>query len=254
MLLLIAAIIHHGPEVIASTDGVRTLIVGGWRLIFDQPGGPHATSGYLMCVIEILTKMKLASLIHRNEFIQGAGGSIDDAATLLTRSLYHYFPTSCESFMHEGFLWIPAIFHPLRDLKIMDFPETKMAVLDAGFGGSLINIICVFTVSQLPKADGITLGALHLLHDMLEYSEEEWVLRRAVADGLLRGRVSCGVLALGDGYVVQLLRTSLSRGTIYRSVLSEISKLLPELDGFAKDPLFIGSTIFDAWTTFRALV
>ncbi|KAJ7031221.1 hypothetical protein C8F04DRAFT_1111248 [Mycena alexandri] len=254
ILLLISAVIHHSADVISSTPGVRKLIVRGWKLIYEQPGGPPVTPGYHSCVMKILTKMKVANPIHLHEFIQGAGGDIEDVATLLTRSLYHYFPTSRHPFNYEGFMWIDAVFHALGDLKILDSPHMKKVFLDAGLVGSLINIICVFSVSQLRQLDDITLDALHLLQNMLEYSSEEVVLRQAVAAGLLRGLMSCSVIIAGHDIVAQLFRTTLSRGTIYRSVLSEISQSLPELDAFAASPSFIASAFFTGWRDFRALV
>ncbi|KAJ7656039.1 hypothetical protein DFH06DRAFT_1411743 [Mycena polygramma] len=113
----------------------------GWKLATE-----NRQSSYLASVGKILTKVKIADPSNLAEFIEGAGGTLEAAAALLTRSLNHYFPTAQPELRPESFHWIDGVFHSLQDLMVLQ--DARDVMVEAGLVTSLIKVLYAFSTVE----------------------------------------------------------------------------------------------------------
>ncbi|KAJ6586313.1 hypothetical protein DFH09DRAFT_1075270 [Mycena vulgaris] len=239
-------------ELVSSTVGVRTLIARGWKLYFQEEN--HPPMGYLASMELVLVKIKMADPANLDEFIEGAGGRLEDVAALITQSIDYFLPTTRTVIDTAGFLFIDAVFHPLDKLNVLD-ARTRQAFVAAGIVTSLVNVVCSFSASTVCNTADLLLAALTLLRRVSEFSAREGVIRDAVGAGLLRAVVSCGIRGVQSECTAELLTIifSLNPFTIYHSVLSRIAHSLRDIEDLLAHPSFRTSAIFEAWAAFRTL-
>ncbi|KAJ7656020.1 hypothetical protein DFH06DRAFT_1199964 [Mycena polygramma] len=82
-LIYVCDLVTYSAHLVASTPRARVLIVHGWKLFLDEPD--RQTPAYLASVAKISGKVKMADPPNLAEFIEGAGGTLEAAATLLIR-------------------------------------------------------------------------------------------------------------------------------------------------------------------------
>ncbi|KAJ7656009.1 hypothetical protein DFH06DRAFT_475008 [Mycena polygramma] len=257
LLMYLCYTIDASANLVAATPGARVLIVRCWKLALEEPN--RQSYGYLATVGKVLPKLKMADPPNLAEFVEGAGGTLEAAAELVTRSLGHYFPTTQYGLTVESFYWVDAVFHPLQDLMIAR--NARDAMVEAGLVTSLIKVLYAFSTLSTDNfvsrfnTDNILRAALLALQQLFKSYPQEWVLREAVYSGLLRAVVACGFrkaepVAVTIGFVTD----TLTRCTVYQAILLEIAKSLRQLEEHSRHPALVKSPIFSTWTAFQTLV
>ncbi|KAJ6471231.1 hypothetical protein C8R47DRAFT_746931 [Mycena vitilis] len=257
-LIYVGDLVTYSAHLVASNPRARVLIVHSWRLTLDEPGRQTPTN--LAFVGKILTKVKIADPPSLAEFIEGAGGTLEAAATLITRSLDHFFPTMHTEAGVESSKWLEGVFYPLHELMVMR--EARDAMVEAGLTTSLIKILYAFStvkfgslLSRMINIDRILHAALLVLQQIFKSFPQEWVLREAVDSGLLRAVVACGFReAQPVDVTTSFLTNTLTRCTLYYPILLQMAGSLQDLQDYTRHPAFVKCSIFSTWTSFQTLV
>ncbi|KAJ7656013.1 hypothetical protein DFH06DRAFT_475067 [Mycena polygramma] len=257
-LIYLCELVNHSAHLVASTPRARVFIVHGWKLALEEPN--KQSPSYIAAVGRILTKVKMADPPNLVEFIEGAGGTLEAAAALLTRSLNHFFPTMHTGAGAESFKWLEGVFYPLHDLMVMR--EARDAMVEAGLVTSLIKVLYAFStvkignlLSRMIDIDIILRSALLVLRQIFKSYPQEWVLREAVDSGLLRTVVACGFRkAQPVDVTASFLTNTLTRCTLYYPILLQMAGSLRELQDYTRHPAFVKSSIFSTWTNFQTLL
>ncbi|KAJ7028643.1 hypothetical protein C8F04DRAFT_1188450 [Mycena alexandri] len=230
---------------ISRTVGLRRVVARHWALWADteRPDG-----GYLGGIVIFLGKIKMTDPPNIEEFIDGAGGTIQDVVKVFKRSL---------EFMPTALPLIRVFFSSLGDFD-RDDSHIKDALVDGGLITSLLKVICASGVEYtmlLPihEVAPTVLAALQLLQRMFKHSLTALTLREAVEAGIFRAVISCGIRGIGSQVIVELLGNVLPLCTMYHSILSSVARSLHDIRDLVSTPAFRTSEIFTMWANFCEL-
>ncbi|KAJ7733934.1 hypothetical protein B0H16DRAFT_1732033 [Mycena metata] len=165
------------------------------------------------------------------EFIDGAGGTIQDVVKIFRQSL---------EFMPTALPLIQVFLSSLGDLDMND-SHIKDALVDEGL------------ITSLLKVTPTVLAALQLLRRMFKHSLTARTHREAVEAGIFRAVISCGIRWIGSQVIVEPLRNVLPLCTMYHSVISSVAQSLYDIRDLVSTPAFRTCEILTMWANFREL-
>ncbi|KAJ7123985.1 hypothetical protein C8R43DRAFT_1031501 [Mycena crocata] len=213
----------------ARTRGVRVLLTESWSVGLHQKPAPHPAAQALTA---LNTTKLLQALIdepeHIQDVIEGAGGTIDDLASLFVKHLNCAAPLRRESEAVD----ISAAFWTFVILFIQDFPsDLQTPFFDAlqahKIVPSLVATFCIF--ADITFAD-INEAFLHRLTPFLDESSGYPRITEALKAGLLRCVLFCGKTDITDS-AQHLLYTILPDAMVYHSVLTQLELSLQDVRG-----------------------
>ncbi|KAJ6566862.1 hypothetical protein B0H19DRAFT_714977 [Mycena capillaripes] len=249
LILFVGTLLTYWPKMIPSTVGLRVIITRVWKLSLEAPEGPWGD--YHRSLEKIIPGLNMGDRTNLNELIEGAGGSLEDVASLIRDSLDYSLPSKHVELTLDSFYWIEAVFHPLHAL--MHDAHIRRVLVRAGIVASLIRVICTLANSRIGTMGDILRSALLHLRTTFKDNSEECVLREAVSSGFLRAIISCTLARAERDLTTDLCKKILPLCAVYRSVLSQIRTSLEGLDNLTMHPVFWKSTIFDSWDAFLNL-
>ncbi|KAJ6523906.1 hypothetical protein DFH09DRAFT_1286525 [Mycena vulgaris] len=259
-----ATLIHFfrrdAEDLIEGTPGLHTVLTKSWKsLLHRRPLGGSLEGLYTMVTRVIL---HLINQCHRTgdpldleEIIEGAGGSIDDLASLLKSHLCAILqPHSLTSEeLPLRMLTAGALF--MSEMYDGEGPVNR-ALISHGIIKAQITVLCSFTNlgPSLYSDGGIEDVFLpHFLNE-LDLSPGYPGVRQALKGGLLRAIITrCQRPEIDHGYYKELLTKTLPRSMVYHSVLSQLRDSIFDVADVQTSLAFQQSDVYREWCDFLDL-
>ncbi|KAJ7241143.1 hypothetical protein C8J57DRAFT_1561794 [Mycena rebaudengoi] len=233
LLLLLSRFLCHplAGALMKNTPGVLIAYTRAWKGLFLGPMHPlpefilDALGSFMQSISDPLSALDSEALA---EMIEGAGGSVDDLASLILTHIEYFAPydsyLSLRSWLRRYL--VSAVSRALHSLADDAFSETTVVMAH-----------CIHLVGYTFIPQG---GYLRF--------------KEAVESGFLLGFVSWTIRDNSDaGFVGKMFKTTFPAFTIYHSILSPLKERLTEVREAAKEEGFINSDIYSHWWSFVRL-
>lgn len=257
--LALSGLVSHFTEdsrclaLIDSTVGVRMLLTGAWRAMFDDT---HITID-MAAIAQVLSRLKLIrNTSDREELSEGAGGRFADFVTLLARYIDLVVPTARSEVTYQTHYYICAILPTINSLGSGD-QETMCLLIP-----SMTRILSTFTryaglyipstTRGLSATDDVLGAILLTIYSSCTRIQRARLFRQLVDTGILRALVGFALRGTEVEYTSKLLAL-ISKSTVFFSVVSQMEAGFEDAQDLLADPAFPNSALFGAWTEFRAL-
>ncbi|KAJ7152043.1 hypothetical protein C8R46DRAFT_1357643 [Mycena filopes] len=266
----------HGNErntdLFSATPGFACMMAHAWRVLLRDPSHPRSAqySLYQMACF-FSTYFQTADPEIRQEFIEGAGGSIQDVAALVVEHLVHarrLRPGPHREYSLRSMLWMV---DEMDNALVGSEPEFERdgpgplgaALCNAQAIRSLTTIARELSTlgleSELPDEDSdpiITLEIFYkFLAQILGSSSGYHLLPEAIDAGLLVALASSIRAYIPDDDRAFLLITAiLPSALVFCRVLSRLQVALHDIAEIEKDETFLNSQLFPEWKEFRRLL
>ncbi|KAJ7097003.1 hypothetical protein C8R43DRAFT_1049061 [Mycena crocata] len=255
-------------RLVTGTAEAKILLVRAWKLLLEEGNGP-LRQDHRHTLINILQNSIMGEDSdpgYLEIFLDGAGGTFDDLAVLLTNSVALHLPTSHTTLTHTGLAFINALWFTLIPLINHDL-RMKEAFIAAGGLSSLTRVICAF--SLCPGFDHWQNNDKYILGDVLgaallplsriltsAHSALSRLCREALVAGLYRALLGSyiGGHEIEYRFITEWIETILPRFTLCQSVLSTMADTLQDVDDLIDHSAFTGSPLFGLWMDFRKLL
>ncbi|KAJ7172977.1 hypothetical protein C8R43DRAFT_978099 [Mycena crocata] len=235
--------------IIKVTLRVHVLIAKVWVAAVDDAQTPEPL-WHDLCVF-IIHQANPGEPKYLREFIEGAGGSIDNLASLIVKHIRRAIPDKTHTARNEDGFTLLAPFKLLEAVGIVDGPLTS-ALARQGIVKCMAAAVCALSRSSIPSAKQlIPLSIAVILAHISEFPGFPYV-KEALDGGLLRAIVLSAsrpdpILAVPLNY---LLNTILPESLVYLLVLSSLRCALDDATEPSNDSDFRSSSFFRAWSSF----
>ncbi|KAJ6534475.1 hypothetical protein DFH09DRAFT_1369833 [Mycena vulgaris] len=238
---------------ITNTPGVRSLVTRAWSLIFrGEDEAPRRDQESLLALSYFIRDvMQCADPSNLEEVIEGAGGTLKDLAELVMLYI-DFFVRPTHSLSSNALCCMESIFSLLVDIHDRDGPITT-TLLAQGLVNSLTTAICAICAGWNNNPASVLEIAFRILRMFLVSSRSYHAIQDAVASGILRSIVLCGIRDIEHESTSDILLRILPAAAIYYSVISQMETAIQDIDGLLGEPAFVKSTIFEPWLSFQAL-
>ncbi|KAJ7487934.1 hypothetical protein FB451DRAFT_1167403 [Mycena latifolia] len=260
----------HKParDIIATTEGFRTMLVRAWALLLRGTAPPElaALVYHIICNF-IQDGMRPGDPANLAELIDGAGGSLDDLALLLVAFIEHILPSRDTVVTAAIAFYLDAAVGLMADAELQSMKKemtsasyviTVLGPLVAalarhGVVRALTTMACALSHSSVC---GRTLDkCLTILDRILTSGSSYRLLPEALESGLLIALVSAGKSDIGDQHnnLTPFITRTLSASLVHYHVLLWMGAALYEVQDLVQSHAFQVSKIFDKWQRFSAL-
>ncbi|KAJ7464072.1 hypothetical protein FB451DRAFT_454095 [Mycena latifolia] len=245
--------------ILTSTPGVRRMVARSW-IILLRTANPAVAYGFDGLTIILHSKVIVTSLADTEEFMDGAGGSIDDLASLIVgyvdRIAQDNFGLEGEIFNFIENVETSLGFTRPNDPKGPKIGTLTRALCSAGIVRSLTRMVhslmrtnaSAYTTHiphLIPKA-------VHLLITLFLTASGSRMIPDALHDGLLYVVVSCSTVDQFNDDLTMLVKV-LSSSLLSYPTLLVLEDSLATVKEIAQSPKFLSSTVFKHWKTFTEL-
>ncbi|KAJ7497716.1 hypothetical protein FB451DRAFT_241751 [Mycena latifolia] len=249
-------------NLVGATPGVRHLLARTWVLLLDVEDLHAREGGFVELFSWVIGALSPSDTTHFDEFVDGAGGTIHDLASVITRNISIFVPmrgtTLSEMVVHS--LNVLFIFVASADrLYEKDGdpgPQLLRKVLCSQGGGILPIAACALSDTEFPITFSAVITCFRLIGQALEDPRGYLFLAKAIKHGLLYALVSSTLRGYRDNVIpdsMSLLNAMLPF-TIYYTVLEAIIVALPEVDSIVRTEAFDKTPFFGTWRKFIAVV
>ncbi|KAF7354455.1 hypothetical protein MVEN_01134600 [Mycena venus] len=245
--------------ILTSTPGFRRMVARSW-IILLQTANPAVACGFDGLTIILESQVVVTSLADVEEIIDGAGGSIDDLASLIVGYVDRI---AQDNFGLEG-----EIFNFIENIETsLGFKRPKgpkdpkigplcIALCSTGIVKSLTRM-----VHSLMRTNGsaytthiphLIPKAVHLLITLFLTASGSRMIPDALRHGLLYVVVSCSAVNQFNDDLTMLVKV-LSCSLVSYATLLVLEDSLATVKEFATSSRFLSSTVFKHWKTFTEL-
>ncbi|KAJ7461206.1 hypothetical protein FB451DRAFT_1498452 [Mycena latifolia] len=243
-------------ELVCSTPGVRVVLATGWNIFLNSDGvelqnvswfinwDPHdsPTGG------------------HIDEYLEGAGGSLDSLALMVIKHLGHAAATDKVSERgHSHFTAAITFIWTVKDFEKFA-SNFGVALRRQGVLRALVAGVCSLNGVTADHKNGVYLLTMcfNLLGIHSTHSPGRTWMAEALQSGLLRAIVLVASSqtpdAELDGQLDCFLTKALPPYMVYRSILVHMRACLLEVEDLVKSEAFLASKSFAAWQRFHTVV
>ncbi|KAJ6458846.1 hypothetical protein C8R47DRAFT_1328114 [Mycena vitilis] len=258
-------------ELLSSTTGFFYMLARAWTTVLvDNRDGKTVpvAMDYLIFCITVMSKNLSANLVHAEELIEGAGGDLLDLAQLVVIYINKSSSSRSSRSTDDDPAFAGSILDVVEDIdNALGSRNAKLglfssALLRVGVMDALTSMVSSTTRpgSGFSEMEGST----SLL--VLEKSYRFMIMTLftvpgrcytvdAIREGLLRVIVLTAAAGKLMGNLKFIFEKMLPNSLLYYYDLRVLNLALQELEsyGYSRDPKFIASPAFDAWTEFEAL-
>ncbi|KAJ6549533.1 hypothetical protein DFH09DRAFT_1169002 [Mycena vulgaris] len=245
--------------ILTSTPGFRRMVARSW-IIPLRTANPAVAFGFDGLSIILHSKGLVTSLADTEEFMDGAGGGIDDLASLIVGYVDRM---AQDNFGLEGeiFDFIENVETSLGFTRPTGPKDPKVgplcsALCSAGIVKSLTRMIhTLMRSNESPYTTHIPHlipKAVHLLITLFLTASGSRMIPDALRNGLLYVVVSCSTVDQFNDDLTMLVKV-LSCSLVSYATLLVLEDSLATVKEFAKSPRFLSSTVFNHWKTFTEL-
>ncbi|KAF8208391.1 hypothetical protein K438DRAFT_1813918 [Mycena galopus ATCC 62051] len=244
--------------VLTSTPGLRRMVARSWVVLLRTANSAVAY-GFDGLTIILHSEIVVTSLADTEEFIDGAGGSLDDLASLIVGYVDRI---AQDNFGLEGeiFYFIENVetflgFTRPKGLKDPTVGPLTRALCSAGIVRSLTRMVHSL---MWTNADAYTIHiphlipkAIHLIITLFLTASGSRMIPDALRDGLLYVVASCSTVDQFNDDLAMLVKVLTCSLVSYPTLLVlEDSLATVEI---SQSPKFLSSTVFKHWKTFTEL-
>ncbi|KAJ7238988.1 hypothetical protein C8J57DRAFT_1727536 [Mycena rebaudengoi] len=254
-LAFLAYMPREANEVIVTIPGVRRVFARAWTLLFQTENLDKSSAAFDGVAYFLSWAINPSGRDNFAEFIDGAGGTPDDLASLVVKHIHHFMPLTSRDVLPKR-----SVLYMITVLKFVD--ETTEGS-DGVFDNALLarGIIRTLTVTllrlvALPDCPALLFKSCFvLLTRRLHYADHRW-LRVALKEGLLRVILLCSIhpQRLDIVEVGKYVREVLSFSTVYYPTVSQLAKSLPFIEHLERSTVFRSSSLYRDWLAFSKLV
>ncbi|KAJ7850994.1 hypothetical protein B0H13DRAFT_2360414 [Mycena leptocephala] len=250
-LFIVRNLGRHPPtfRLVSETPGVRAVLVRAWKLLFAAQDGQKPNNIALSALFWVHRELlNTPDTAHFAEVIEGAGGNVEDWATLIVQYIDSFIPSNRIELTPGILLYMDALFCVIGGSQ-------EVPIEDVGGVTSFTRLACVFGASRIPQADDI-LGAclLRLLPSLRKGPHGLYrTAREMLSAGFLRAVAICGIYRAETDLLINGLIPLLAKSTAYYSVVSQFESAVLDAEDLLADPTFSTSEIFGQWKLFRSL-
>ncbi|KAJ7231115.1 hypothetical protein C8J57DRAFT_1581256 [Mycena rebaudengoi] len=232
-------------NLIRATPGVRTVLTRAWVLGVSIGDTGEGTLGAIGQYIRVMVT-DVCQAAHFAEFVEGAGGTTSDLASLLVDHIL-LAVRSPPSQITEAFLAGAITF--LHFTHEPEGPFTTADLISHRMIDALLKAIHVLVLPALHHISSSTLKvSLTLLVGLLCHPPGYTWIRDALRSGLLRAVISCPAQDKTCRRLIEhVLQVLLPGGLMYYHVVKQINQELQAVTELAAAPVFVASPIFSDW-------
>ncbi|KAJ7628276.1 hypothetical protein DFH06DRAFT_1304335 [Mycena polygramma] len=254
-------------SLVAETPGVRVVVAAAWNMIPDDGLGRDSevreselkTVSLFIC-LERRRKPHMQLAIE--EYLEGAGGSVNSLASMIVRHLNH--ASASDPMSDDGATHFTAAVGIMRTVNEAEDSELSH-LFDAelrrhGLIRAVTRCVCSINSVATNHANGVHLIAecFNILgHHSSLLTHGRTSTSQALQSGLLRALVLVASTHAGNTILEDQVRSMLGilpGHMVYRSILQHMRKCLREVEDLVDSEAFAASTLFPVWPFFDALV
>ncbi|KAJ7152038.1 hypothetical protein C8R46DRAFT_1197778 [Mycena filopes] len=264
----------RNTDLFSATPGFACMMAHAWRILLRNPSQPRSAQYDLYQMACFLpTHFNTADPEVRQEFIEGAGGSIQDVAALVVEHLVHarrIEPGLQREYSLRSMVWMV----DKMDDALVGWDSTGTERDEPGpLGSALCHAQAVRTLATIAR-ELSTLGSgpepphehedptitleifSKFLAQILGSSSGYHLLPEAIEAGLLLALASSiKANSPDDDHVSFFVAVLLPSALVYCRVLSRTLQIaLHEIAEIEKDEAFLNSRLFPEWKAFRRLL
>lgn len=257
LALLVHVQQHWDAKVIASTPRVRVIVATAWVIFLDL-GDTEALKNIAHFIYR---DSKVHGISWKEEYMDGAGGTTSDLASMVVRHIKYAVDRERMSATDFLLLMVTAKFlfattnFKSKASEAQGSYETEL--LAHGFAGVLTEAICGlnFVLAEHSSGPQLLNSLLLNLGNALVYPPGYLWVAEALKAGLLRAIV---MSALSGGHSVhpqlEFWVTSLIPGSmVYRCVVRDLDNAYRDIEDLATNRAFRQSSLFNDWRAMTIL-
>ncbi|KAJ7739166.1 hypothetical protein B0H16DRAFT_1569076 [Mycena metata] len=244
--------------ILTSTPGVRCMIAKSWMLLFKtSSSSPVVGYGFDALTMILHSPAVVASRADAEEFIEGAGGGLEDLASLVVGYV--------DRIAQENFGLDGEIFNFIHNVETALGPQASngmmLGPLYTALGAADIVRSLIQMIDSLMRKNAsayathippLIAKAVHFLL-MLFVTSGPHLIPDALRAGLLYVVISCSRVNQCTRDLTTLVEEVLTSSLVSYATLSVLEDSLGTVQEISKSPKFLSSTVFKHWKTFIEL-
>ncbi|KAJ7617851.1 hypothetical protein FB45DRAFT_932815 [Roridomyces roridus] len=232
---------------------IREYMAAGWAAALNLPD----VSQMLLADIStcVSANCDLANPDHLRDVVAGAGGTMNDLASLIVRGMRGLIPPPSTALADS--LRLGLKIHGVLNLA-HQLPPLKEALASHGIVGVICTALCAHALSGLSERDiaMLYLFTMSIVNYYLPVFPRNTRIKEALDSGLLRAIVFCACfknVELFEKQLQELLGTLLPQALVYHSVLTSLRAALDDAEPLTHNRAFRESKLFGMWQDFVRL-